>query len=74
MSVGEYSAEVILDKEVECLDYPRTMSSTQVRFNEVKGGRAPGTIYSIEQDGALVVFDEEVIEALYQHMKARQGE
>lgn len=74
MSVGEYSAEVILDKEVECLDYPRSMSSTQVRFNEVKGGSAAGTIYSIEQDGALVVFDEEVIEALYQHMKARQGE
>mgnify|MGYP003592607605 CR=1 FL=1 len=74
MSAGEYSAEVILDKDVECLDLPRTLSATQVRFNEVKGGRSPGTIYSIEQDGELVVFDEEVIEALYQHMKARQGE
>lgn len=73
MSVGEYRAEVILDKGVECLDFPRSMSSTQVRFNEVKGGKYPGTIYSIEQDGVLVVFDEEVIEALYQHMKARQG-
>lgn len=68
---GTYIEERILDKEVECLDGFHTMCATQVRFNTVEGGTAPGTVYSIEQDGGIVVLDEECIEALYKHVQAR---